>query len=76
MQLIEDLESKIEALSSDLTKEKLKYHEKLDKERDNYQKRLDFCREQIAVKDKRIDQLMDSNTRLLDQLLISMPLQK
>ena len=70
MQLIEDLENKIETLSGDLAKEKLKYHEKIDKERENFQKSLTFCREQIALKDKRIDQLLDSNTRLLDQLLV------
>lgn len=70
MQLIGDLESKIEALTNDLTKEKLKHHEKLDRERENFQKSLNFCREQIALKDKRIDQLLDSNTRLLEQLLV------
>ena len=70
MQLIGDLENKIESLTNDLTKEKLKHHEKLDRERENFQKSLNFCREQIALKDKRIDQLLDSNTRLLEQLLV------
>ena len=70
IKLIEDLEKKTEALTNELTKEKLKYHEKLDKERENFQKSLNFCREQISLKDKRIDQLLDSNTRLLDQLLV------
>jgi hypothetical protein len=70
MQLIEDLEQKNEDLSNELIKEKLKHHEKIDRERANFQKSLDFCREQIALKDKRIDQLLDSNTRLLDQLLV------
>jgi transcriptional regulator with XRE-family HTH domain len=70
IQVIEDLEKKVEELNSALTREKLKYHEKLDKERGNFQKSLDFCREQIALKDKRIDQLLDSNTRLLEQLLV------
>ena len=70
MQLIEDLEKKVEDLTNNLAKDKLKYHEKLDKERDNFQKRIDFCREQINLKDKRIDQLMDSNNRLLEQLLV------
>lgn len=70
IQLIEDLERKNEELSNNLAKEKLKYHEKLDKERENFQKSLDFCREQIALKDRRIDHLLDSNTRLLDQLLV------
>ena len=70
MQLIEDLEKKNEDLANELIKEKLKHHEKIDRERQNFQKSLDFCREQIALKDKRIDQLLDSNTRLLDQLLV------
>ena len=70
MQLIEDLEKKNEDLTNELIKEKLKHHEKIDRERQNFQKSLTFCREQIALKDKRIDQLLDSNTRLLDQLLV------
>ena len=69
MQMIEDLERKVEQLKSDLDKEKLKYHTKLDKERSQFHKSLDFCREQISLKDKRIDQLMDSNMTLLNQLL-------
>lgn len=70
IQLIEDLEKKNEALTNELTKEKLKYHEKLDKERENFQKSLNFCREQINLKDKRIDQLLDTNVKLLNQLLV------
>ena len=70
MQLIEDLEKKVEALTGDLAKEKLKYHEKMDKERDNFQKSLNFCRAQIDLKDKRIDQLLETNIKLLNQLLI------
>lgn len=70
IQVIEDLEKQIEILKADLTKEKLKYHEKLDKERTNFQKSLNFCKEQIALKDKRIDQLLDTSTKLLNQLLV------
>ena len=70
MQLIEDLEKKIETLTNDLSREKLKHHEKLDKERENFQKSLTFCREQISLKDKRIDQLLDTNVKLLNQLLV------
>ena len=70
MQLIEDLEQKVETLNAELAKEKLKYHEKIDKERDNFQKSLNFCREQIDLKDKRIDQLLDTNIKLLNQLLV------
>ena len=45
------------------------YHEKLAKETTNFQKSLDFAMHQIELKDKRIDQLMDSNIQLLNQLL-------
>lgn len=69
MQVIEDLEKQLSELKADLNTEKLKYHEKLDKERANFQKSLNFCREQIALKDKRIDQLLDANVKLLNQLL-------
>ena len=70
IQLIEDLEKKIEDLTNDLTQEKLKYLMKLDKEREDFQKRVDFFREQISLKDNRIDQLLEANIKLLDQLLV------
>lgn len=69
IQVIEDQERQINNLKADLNKEKLKYHEKLDKERENYQKSLNFCREQINLKDKRIDQLLEANINLLNSLL-------
>ena len=70
IQVIEDLERKIESLKSEINAEKIKSLEKLEKERGNFQKSLDFCREQIDLKDKRIDQLLETNIRLLNQLLI------
>ena len=70
IQLIEDLEKKIEDLTNDLTQEKLKYLMKLDKEREDFQKRVGFFREQISLKDNRIDQLLEANIKLLDQLLV------
>lgn len=70
MQLIEDLEKKVEELTTEIAIEKLKHHEKVDKERANFQKSIDFCREQIALKDNRIDQLLEANFKLLDQLLV------
>jgi transcriptional regulator with XRE-family HTH domain len=69
IRVIEDLEQQIFSLKADLNTEKLKYHDKLDKERENFQKSLNFCREQINLKDKRIDQLLDANIKLLNQLL-------
>ena len=57
---IEELEAQIEKLEHDLAKEKVKYHEKLDKERKVFDDRLDFLKDQISVKDKRMDQLMEA----------------
>lgn len=70
IRLIEELEQKVEELTNELAQEELKYLMKLDKERENFQKSLNFCREQIALKDKRLDQLFASNDRLLNQLLV------
>ena len=53
MNLIEELEHTLE-------KEKLKHHEKLEKEREQFRRSLDFLREQLAYKDKRMDEFMDS----------------
>lgn len=52
-----------------LTKEKLKYHKKLEDETRRFQETLDFAKGQIDLKDKRIDQLLDMNMRLMNQLL-------
>ena len=59
----------IDELQADREKEKLKYHEKLEKETMQFQKSLDFLKNQIELKDKRIDQLLDANVQLLNQLL-------
>ena len=49
---------RIEELETALDKEKIRYHE-----------RLDFLNNQIVLKDKRIDNLLDTTTKLLNQLL-------
>ena len=69
MQMIEDLEKQIEHLNSELDKEKIKHHEKIDKEREQFQTSLNFLKTQVDLKDKRIDQLMDSNMALTDHFL-------
>ena len=46
---------RIEELESLLAKEKIKYHEKLDKERSQHQKSIEFLKGQIELKDKRMD---------------------
>lgn len=79
IQRIEELESKVEQLESALNKEKIKYHEKLDKERKVFDERLDFLKEQISLKDKRMDQLFeavfmkDSQYKELLQVILSCP---
>ena len=63
---------RIEELEQQLSKEKLKYHEKLDKEREQFQRSIDFLKEQIAYKDKRMDLLLDSvekKDKRLDELI-------
>ena len=60
MQRIEELERTNSDLQAALTKEKLKYHEKLDKEREQYRKSIEFLKNQISLKDKRMDQLLEA----------------
>lgn len=77
IQVIEDKERRIEELESALNKEKLKYHEKLDAEREQYSRRIAFLMEQINLKDKRMDQLLEAifvkdkqHAELLERVLI------
>ena len=60
IQRIEELEEQNRELKAALTNEKLKYHEKLDAEREQYYKRIDFLKEQVSLKDKRMDLLLDA----------------
>lgn len=62
--LLLELEEENKRLKEELKTEKLKHHEKLSAELAKYQKSLDFAMNQIELKDKRIDQLMDANDRL------------
>ena len=57
---IEDLEAENKDLKAALAEEKVKYHEKLDKEREQHQKSVDFLKNQIDLKDKRMDQLLEA----------------
>lgn len=60
IKLIEDLEKDNERLTAALDREKVKYHEKLEKERERSRNSIDFLKEQIALKDKRMDQLLEA----------------
>lgn len=57
---IEDLEKQIEHLQTALDKEKIKHHEKLEEERERFNRSIDFLKEQVAYKDKRMDLLLNS----------------
>ena len=59
-QIIEERDKQISTLESELDKEKLKHHDKLDKEREQYSKRIEFLMKQIELKDNRIDQLLEA----------------
>lgn len=57
---IEELEHQIEHLEASLDKEKVKYHEKLDKERERFNRSIEFLKEQVSLKDKRMDMLLEA----------------
>lgn len=68
MQRIEELEKQNTQLKADLEKEKLKGHEKFEKERKLYNDRITFLTSQVELKDKRMDQLLESNFENFKQL--------
>lgn len=69
IQRIEDLEKQVDHLSKALDKEKIKSQEKLLETQEEFQRRFDFMSNQISLKDKRIDNLLESTTKLLNQIL-------
>lgn len=60
IQRIEELEQQVEQLKSEIDKQKIKHHEKMDAERTAWQRSIDFLKEQISYKDKRMDFLLDA----------------
>ena len=58
-----------ESAKEAVSKEKAKYLKRLEEETAKFQKSIDFAKKQIELKDKRIDQLLDANQKLLDQML-------
>lgn len=59
IQRIEDLERQVEQLTAALDKEKVKSHERIEKERERFNKSVEFLKEQISLKDKRMDMLLE-----------------
>ena len=82
IQRIEELEKSLADLNAALDREKVKYHEKLDKEREQHQKSIEFLKNQIDLKDKRMDQLLeavfqkDSQHKEMLDLILSCPARK
>lgn len=56
---IEEQDVQIEQLKAALDREKVKSNEKIEKERERFNKSIDFLKEQIALKDKRMDMLLE-----------------
>lgn len=51
---------KIKELEASLDHEKVKHHEKLEKEREQSRRSIEFLKDQISRKDTRIDQLLEA----------------
>ncbi len=60
IQRIEELEQQIEQLESSFNKERVKFHEKMEQQREQWQRSIEFLKEQVSLKDKRIDILLDA----------------
>lgn len=67
---------RINELEAELAKAENKYHEKMDKEREQFHRSLDFLKEQVAYKDKRMDLLLNAvqekdsmHNKLLEHIL-------
>ena len=57
---IEELEQQIEQLEASFDKERLKYHEKMEQEREQWSRSIEFLKNQVSLKDKRIDVLLEA----------------
>lgn len=73
---IQELEKEVEDLELKLSEEKVKRHEEIDKIREEHKARTDFLINQISLKDKRMDQLLEAvftkdmqHKELLDTIL-------
>ncbi len=72
IQRIEELEKQVEKLDCDIVKLKLSNHEKMEAEREVYNRRVEFLKGQIELKDKRMDQLLEAiftKDKLYNELL-------
>ena len=57
---ITELEDRIKELESALDKQKIRASEKLEEERERFNRSIEFLKEQVAYKDKRMDMLLSA----------------
>ena len=82
IQRMEELENQIKDMQTVHAEEKLRFYEKLDQERAEFSKRIDFLTNQIELKDKRIDLLLnavfakDQQHKEMLALILSCPARK
>lgn len=76
MERIEELEQKLQDMEIALDKQKIKANEKLEKEREAFNRSIEFLKDQVALKDKRMDFLLDAvkkkdelHNKMLEQIL-------
>lgn len=76
IQRIQELEKQISDLRLLLSEEKVKSHEKMEKERTQYERHIKLLDEQIAIKDKRMEEMKtrfdrkdEQYTELVNRLL-------
>ena len=71
-QRIEELEGLLAEANNAVDREKVRYHEKIDKERAIFDDRIDFLKRQIDLKDERMDKLLEAvftKDKLYNELL-------
>ena len=68
IQRIQDLEKQVNELEQALDKEKIRRHEQLDKQREQSQITIDFLKNELALKNKRMDIQNDRTNSLLDRI--------
>ena len=57
---IKELEIENQELHADISKLKISHHEKIEKEREQSMRSIEFLKEQISLKDKRMDLLLNA----------------
>ena len=65
---VKELELENQKLHTELDKQNIEYHEKMDEERAAWAKSIDFLKEQITYKDSRMNEFSVRINRLLDRL--------